>query len=607
MKQRRIRGVLTAAAVTLVIGAGALKTIEYKWSDRFYQERSASSGQIVLIGIDDRALEDIGPYQFWGRDIMAMTLEALNASEELHPAVIGLDILYTGASDPETDRWLAEAAGRYDNVVTACAVEFGTQIETGENGEQQLVRDAITAVELPYEALAEASSQGLINAMLDEDGILRHHLLQVELPNGGLFPSLALKIAEKYRETMGETALSLPPVKGRGFWYLPFTGNPGDYWEDISVADVISGAVGPEYFDGKIVLIGPYATGLQDSYFTSMDHARPMYGVEIQANAIEALLRGEYKTEVSDAVQLAVLFLILSCCAVVFLKLSMERSTVLWLAAAGLALLVCRWLGGGGYLLHVTWLPVGITVLYIGCIAVNYVRTLLEKRKIQNTFQRYVAPEIVDELLKEGTDALQLGGKSVEIAVLFVDIRGFTTMSECLTPGEVVNILNDYLTLIADCIMRNHGTLDKFIGDCAMAFWGAPLPQEDFVMNALKAAMDMAKGAEQLSSVLREKYGRTVSFGIGVNVGEAVVGNIGSPNRMDYTAIGDTVNTASRLEANAPGGTIYISRAVADKMGDRIRTTSLGDSIRLKGKKEGFEVLILEEIRMTDQAEMDRM
>lgn len=600
MKQKRIRGVLAAAAVTLVIGAGALKTIDYKWSDRFYQEHSASSGQIVLIGIDDRALEDIGPYQFWGRDIMAMTLEALNASEELHPAVIGLDILYTGASDPETDRWLAEEAGCYDNVVTACAVEFGTQIETGENGEQQLVRDAITAVELPYEALAEASSQGLINAMLDEDGILRHHLLQVELPNGGLFPSLALKIAEKYTETVGGTALSLPPVKGRGFWYLPFTGYPGDYWENISVADVISGAVGPEYFDGKIVLIGPYAAGLQDSYFTSMDHARPMYGVEIQANAVEALLRGNYKTEVPEGLQLTVLFLLLIVCTGVFRTHSMKSSTLLWLSVTACSLLLCRLLGDGGWLLHVTWVPVGVTVLYLGCIVEHYVRSVMEKRKLQNTFQRYVAPEIVTELLKEGTDALQLGGKSVEIAVLFVDIRGFTTMSECLTPGEVVDILNDYLSLIADCIMKNHGTLDKFIGDCAMAFWGAPLPQEDFVMNALKAAMDMVKGSEQLSSVLLKKYGRTVSFGIGVNVGEAVVGNIGSPNRMDYTAIGDTVNTASRLEANAPAGTIYISRAVADRMGDRIRTTSLGDSIRLKGKKEGFEVLILEEL--TDKA-----
>ncbi len=180
--------------------------------------------------------------------------------------------------------------------------------------------------------------------------------------------------------------------------------------------------------------------------------------------------------------------------------------------------------------------------------------------------------------------------------MLFVDVRGFTTMSEMLSPPQVVEILNRYLTLIADCILKNGGTLDKFVGDAAMAFWGAPLPQEDYVMRAVQAAADMVNGSKALSEELMAQFGRTVSFGIGVHVGEAVVGNIGSPQRMDYTAIGDTVNTSARLEANAPGGTIYISRAVADALEGRIRTTSLGDTIKLKGKKDGFEILTLDEI-----------
>ena len=192
-----------------------------------------------------------------------------------------------------------------------------------------------------------------------------------------------------------------------------------------------------------------------------------------------------------------------------------------------------------------------------------------------------------------------VGGRVVNIAVLFVDIRGFTTMSEKLTPSEVVEILNQYLTLIADCIMRNGGTLDKFIGDAAMAFWGAPLPQEDYVMKAVRAAEDMRQGSDELSKVLMEKYGRTVSFGIGVHVGDAVVGNIGSPQRMDYTAIGDTVNTSARLEANAPARTIFISREVADCLEGRIRVTSLGTSIKLKGKSD-MEILTMDEILESD-------
>lgn len=141
---------------------------------------------------------------------------------------------------------------------------------------------------------------------------------------------------------------------------------------------------------------------------------------------------------------------------------------------------------------------------------------------------------------------------------------------------------------------KERRVMDKFVGDATMAFWGAPLPQEDFVMNAALAALEMVKGSEKLSEELQKKYGRTVSFGVGIHVGPAVVGNTGAKNRMDYTAIGDTVNTAARLEANAPAGMIYISRQVADELLGRIRTTSLGTGIHLKGKTDGFEILTLD-------------
>ena len=186
-----------------------------------------------------------------------------------------------------------------------------------------------------------------------------------------------------------------------------------------------------------------------------------------------------------------------------------------------------------------------------------------------------------------------MGGKQCDIAVLFVDIRGFTAMSEALEPAQVVEILNRYLSLTTDCVMRRHGTLDKFVGDCTMAIWNAPLPQKDYVLLACQAALDMVEGSRALGEELLARWGRTVSFGVGVHCGPAVVGNIGAPMRMDFTAIGDTVNTAARLEANAPAGCVYISRAVADALQGRVRATSLGDGIRLKGKAEGFEILTL--------------
>ena len=406
---------------------------------------------------------------------------------------------------------------------------------------------------------------------------------------------MALAAAERFRSFHGLPPVERPPADRHGFWYVPFCGRPGDLWESISIADLLSGSISPDYFAGKIVFIGPYAPALQDSYFTSIDHAMPMYGVEYQANAVQALLWGDYRREVGDRPQRLLLFLILLLALAAFWKRSVRFSTVVWLLTAGGWFGLCTVLYRRGIVLHLLWVPMGVTVLYVGCLAFNYINAALERRKITNTFQRYVAPEIVRELLKEG-EALELGGRQAEIAVLFVDVRGFTPMSELLEPRQVVEILNRYLTLISDCILNNHGTLDKFVGDAAMAFWGAPLPQEDYVMKAVRAAMDMAEGAVALSRELQERYGRTVSFGIGVHVGPAVVGNIGSRRRMDYTAIGDTVNTAARLEANAPGGTVYISRAVADALEGRIRTTSLGDTVKLKGKKEGFEVLTLDAI-----------
>lgn len=597
-KLKTAAGALVLAGIlTLLAGLGALERADWPAEDAWYQSRSAADGDIILVTIDEKALEEIGPYNQWSREVIAQVLEVLNETEENRPAVIGVDVLYAGETDAEADRRLARAAGQYGNVVTACVAQFRNTFVEGENGVFRKEQFAILGLEEAYEELRSVTVQGHINAMLDEDGVLRHHLLTIKMPDGTVIPSMALAAVQKFWKFRGMDSGELPDVSATGFWYVPFCGVPGDF-ETVSVASLLSGQVSTARFAGKIVLVGPYAAGLQDSYITAADHARPMYGVEFQANAIQAMLWGEYKKEVPDGIQLAVLFVVLAAGVFGFWKRRVWVSTAIWLFLGGGWVFFCRAMYGAGWIFHVLWIPVGITVLYAGCIAANYIQAALERREVTARFKRYVAPEIVNEILKEGTGSLELGGKLTNIAVLFVDIRGFTPMSEMLksNPKQLVEILNRYLTLIADSILRNGGTLDKFVGDAAMAFWGAPLEQEDYVMHAVQAAADMAKGAEGLSRELMERYGRTVSFGVGVHVGEAIVGNIGSPQRMDYTAIGDTVNTAARLEANAPGGTIYISRAVADALEGRIRVTSLGDTVKLKGKAEGFEVLIMEEI-----------
>ncbi|MBQ4373894.1 MAG: CHASE2 domain-containing protein, partial [Lachnospiraceae bacterium] len=344
-------------------------------------------------------------------------------------------------------------------------------------------------------------------------------------------------------------------------------------------------------YAGKIVYIGPYAAGLQDNVITPIDRSRNMFGVEYQANVVEQLLAENYKQEAGDAIQLLLLFLITFCTMALFIKLKLAPSSALAVILIGASTAVAIVLYNNGTVIHPLWIPLGIFIVYILVIVWEFLRQREERKQITKTFERYVDSSIVAELLKDGTDALGLNGKSCDIAVLFVDIRGFTTMSENMTPEQVVSILDEYLGMCSDCVHKNHGTLDKFVGDCTMAFWGAPLSMEDPMLHAVKCAQDIIDGAAKISASLQERMGVPLNVGVGVNFGPAVVGNIGAPDRMDYTAIGDTVNTAARLEANAPAGHIYISRVVADQLKDDITVESLGGTIKLKGKAEGFEVL----------------
>ena len=587
---------LGAVILCLIAWSGALERPDGTVSDAIYQHKGMTDGEVIVVGMDQRAVEELGPMP-WPRDIMGDVIAYLNSDPELKPAVIGIDVLYVGESaDPEADAYLAEMAAEGENVVPASAATFGSSIV--DNGESFYVDErAVLYWDSPYPDLADVTDTGHINAMADADGIIRHALLYVDVPGEGRVYALSRVLYEHWCEVNGIEPNPLPETVDNGFFYLPFTAKGGGYYENISVIDLLYGEIEPEVFAGKIVLIGPYSMGMQDEYRTSIDHAVPMYGVEILANQVDAYRSGFFPREADQTVQLILLFLI--CAAVLFFLWDQKvlPAIIIWLAVSGLWIGACVLLYRWGLVLHVLWVPLSVTVLFIVTVVLNYIHAQKEKRRVTNTFGRYVDPAVMKELLERGGDALELGGKMYDIAVLFVDIRGFTTMSESLDPQTVVEIINKYLTLTTDCIMRNHGMLDKFVGDCTMAFWNAPVPQEDPIYLACCAAMDMVEGAKALGNELQERFGRKVDFGVGVNYGPAVVGNIGAPKRMDYTAIGDTVNTASRLESNAPGGTIYISRVVADALGDRAKVTSLGGTIKLKGKAEGFEVLTLDELK----------
>ena len=588
---------LAAAVLTAAAALGLLNRPDATVSDALYQIPSPTDGQVVVIGMDQKAVDALGPMP-WSRTVMAQALDYLNADGERKPAAIGVDVLYVGeSSEPGADDALIAAAAKGGNVVFASAATFGSSLVTGD-GDFYIDSRSVLAWDAPFAALRSVSATGHINAMADSDSSIRHAMLYIDVPGQGRVYSFSRVLYEIYAQARGIQATDLPRVVGKGFFYIPFTATPRTYYDGISILDLLEQRVDPSYFAGKIVLIGPYAAGMQDEYRTSIDHAAPMYGIEIQANLIDAYRAGFYPRELGQSIQLIALFVISFAMFWWMRDRKVHWALICWLAVCAVWIGLCFGLYRLGIVLRVLWVPAAATVIFIASVAINYIRASRDKRRITNTFGRYVDPAILKELLVQGGAAEDLGGKTFNIAVLFVDIRGFTTMSESLDPPTVVEIINQYLTLTTECIMRHHGTLDKFVGDCTMAFWNAPLPQEDPVYLACCAAMDMVEGSKALGAQLQERFGRTVSFGVGVNYGPAVVGNIGAPKRMDYTAIGDTVNTASRLEANAPGGTIYISRAVADALGDRAKTTSLGGTIKLKGKAEGFEILTLDALDM---------
>ncbi len=613
---------LSAAVVTVLMYSGLLKSANMYLSDLMYQREAVLEGNIFVIGIDERALENIGPFHTWKRSVMADVIDALNVSQDCKPAVIGVDIMYFGQSDEESDARLAEAAARYGNVVSASRVGFESML-VEQNGELVWDKNAVSLYELPYDMLRDVTEFGHINTMTDSDGVIHHAIQYIDLPEAiqkatGIkrSESFAYRIYQQYARINGLEENPNMPLGAFNEWYIPYSAKPGGYSDNFSVWDILSGELPPEIFADSIVLIGPYANGLLDNYVSPIDRAGLTYGVEIHANVINAMLNGVYRQSVPDMVSAPILFVLLLGLFMAFYFLSPVLAAVIMLAVSGLYVLLAwqmvfpvipNWfiynVNGASvrFMLPPLYFPLAIVLLYIGILVVNFINTQKQKKQVTETFKKYVDPAIIEDIFEKGLDDLQLGGRLADICVMFVDIRGFTPMSEVMKPQEVVAMLGEYLELTSSAIFKHKGTLDKFIGDATMAFFNAPLPLDDYVYKAVLTAWDIVQSGLAMEKKLQERYGRTVSFGIGLHCGEAVVGNIGTQKRVDYTAIGNTVNTSARLESNARPAQVLMSEAVYKAVSDRITARCVGN-IPLKGKSEELTVYALEHINeYTDQ------
>ena len=572
----------------ILIFTNSLSYLDLMARDKLYQIPRGIDSKIKIIGIDEKTMNELGPIQTWSRSTYADLLNKLLENEDSKPMVVGFDIQISGNVD-DGDSEFVDAAKKSGNVVIVNHLIYGKRLEPNEQG---LLVTPVTDVEEPYDELREVCSIGFSNVSQDSDGTVRR-IIPVEKFNGTDQKMFSSILYEKYCEYSGTTPNTVPTDKyGRS--NINYSGRPGDY-EYISMIDVLNGTIDTRAFKDSIVLVGAYAPGMQDSFKAPTSGSQQMYGVEIHANILQSYIQGRFSVNGDRLVYIILVVIIAMLLHLLFRKLRPWMSLIILLVTIGAEVGILMAINNSGRTYSIIYLPVVLVLSYVYSLAMNYIQEKARKKKVLNAFKKYVAPEIIDEISKSGDFQIKLGGENRDIAVLFVDIRGFTTMSEVLEPEQVVEILNEYLSLTTKSIFDNSGTLDKFVGDATMAVFNSPFDLPDYEFKAVCAAMDIVNGGKALEKTLMEKYGRTVGFGVGVNVGPAVVGNIGCEFRMDFTAIGDTVNTAARLEANAKKGQVLISDVLYERVKDRVEVAEIGE-IPLKGKSKGVFVYEVTEV-----------
>lgn len=540
--------------------------------DAWYQNDEVANEEVKIIAIDEKTLNALGNFGSWNRSVYSDLIHQI--SDETHkPEIIAFDIIFGSSIESKGDQEFADAC-KDQNVLVGSSFKFNE------------VTTDIDSYDEPYEALKENTIQGFTNSILDTDNKVRSSLLKVNY-NDKNYYNFSYTLASMYCKNH-HLKLQEPECNDQNIFNFKYTAHSGDY-ETISFIDVLNGKVDKKIFANSVVLVGAYSTGMQDAYTVPIEKSKQMFGVEIQANIFEAILL--QKTYMTVDKYYSTLYIVgfVFVVALVFEWLQLFNRLLVLISALLSHLMITRIFFFNGYEIGIITTVLALIVFYVMNILWEYVLDLVDKRRIVNTFKKYVAPDVVEQAINQGQADIPLGGTLKDIAVLFVDIRGFTTLSEKLSPREVVDLLNDYFENITNAVFNNQGTLDKFIGDAAMAVFNSPFDLEDYTYKAVKTALDIQKCSEEIARISHEKTGIKIGFGVGVNCGEAIIGNMGSESRVEFAAIGDTVNTASRLEGVAKAGQVIISKKVYDRLKGRIDVTWLGN-VSLKGKAKEVEI-----------------
>ncbi|MBM4285094.1 MAG: adenylate/guanylate cyclase domain-containing protein [Deltaproteobacteria bacterium] len=656
-------GALLAAAIFAAVlvagGAGWLERPEnfyyglwHRLAGQRYQPQN-----VVIVAVDDDTLAEHPdvPLVCW----TPLFAQVLHRLRELNVRIIGLDYLYYVS----IESWLRRLKLPGSDISRTFDLPFRRELGTGQvmmAATLGLDEDGRRVVNLPivdyYFSLPQPRYDvGLVNFYTDPDNVIRRYLPAMiadpeVLPESIHHPgesrttlSFSQLLAARFqgREAAAEikrleehphfpdwNAASAKTVRLEAFPLIGFAGPPrtfsrvsfrrllgekkvtpsvytGEFLGEMASGEAGS-VVGAVW--GKIAIVANEPSAMQDVHPTPYSQhflgyeGEDMSGAEIHANIVETLLTDRFPRPVGRTWTLFYLGLALMGALVLFFRLSiwqgLASGPLLCLAVAGLSYLSFR----SDLLLPAAPVQAAISLGYVGVLMIRLTGEERERTHIRQLFGRYVSDEVVERLLASGRRP-DLGGEALTVTVLFSDIRGFTSMSEKLNARQVVEMLNAYFTRACEPILEEGGTVDKFIGDAVMAIFGAPVPYPDHPRRAVRAALALARMAQDFRPWMEEHFPESdlppFSIGIGLHVGEAVVGNIGSPKRLEFTSIGDTVNLASRLESATKelGWTIVASRDIITAVGPGLLVGGQA-SLQLKGKKdpvEVFEILGLED------------
>lgn len=567
-----------------------------------------SEGNPKMLGID---LILDKPERTIGGTLLNEVLVKLATSDRDEKEKIALDFLekYAASASPG-DLMLGEAINTINETIIAGNKNVK---EIKSNGEYIFIKND---EKLVYQPLNNTNNRaGMVFVSPDDDGLIRKvPLMFLGDETEEKVESFSLKVARKFLENDSDTAsagqlnengsefeMGIRGIKiptENGTMLINYFGQPYSY-KIFSFADLYAGNIEPNLFKDKIVLLGPTATTLQDLHPTPIDTEIKMPGVEIQANAIQTILEQKFLINQSGASRLtmSLIMALLAAAILAYLNLwwGVAAALVIGIAYTGFAHLMYY----QGTILNMFQPYLTLLIIVISMTVYRYFSELKEKFHLKDVFNHYVSPGVIAEVM-ENPEKLQLGGESREVTVFFSDIADFTKLSESLTPQCLVSLINEYLHAMTSVILQNKGTLDKFEGDAIMAFFGAPANDPHHAFNACNAALQ----CRQSLYILHKKWEQSapqscpqkppIEFRIGIASGPAIVGNIGSNQRFDYTVMGDTVNLGSRLESvnKVYGCRIIVSETVYEQVKDYFDFREL-DLIRVKGKEHPVRIFQL--------------